>query len=143
MNTTEGEIAEEMERVICLRCGHDNSEAETRCASCKAPLGAFAASAPWEMGAAEPVAYSPAANPRTKPIVFWGVWLYFGPSAIAGLWIAGTYARDFRSSSPGEVFDAALYALFGLLYTLICVWALWTVTRRYLAKPAKPAPRGH
>ena len=140
MKTIDEETGEEPVRVICLRCGHDNSEAEALCASCKGPLGSFASSAPWEMGAAGPAAYPPATHPRTKPIVFWGVWLYFGPSAIGGLWTAGSFANDMRSSSPSEALNGTLFVLFGVLYTLVCFWVLWTVTRRYLSKPELPIP---
>ena len=67
---------------VCLRCAEPNPEGTSRCGNCGAPLDDSAISHPWEMKTANHRAYSKAASPRTKPIIFWGVWLYFGPSVI-------------------------------------------------------------
>jgi len=131
--------------LVCVRCGHVNLETESRCGACKAPLDDFAASSPWEMGTATSAAYPPAANPRTKPIVFWGVWLYFGPSAIVGFWMAVSFFTEFGLVFPsaGPSVPAILIAGFGLLYGLASVWVLWTVTRGYLGKREGPkTPHG-
>jgi hypothetical protein len=42
------------------------------------------------MGTAMGASYPAPVDPRTKPVIFWGAWLYFGPSAIGSLWIIGS-----------------------------------------------------
>ncbi len=75
-------------------------------------------------------AYPPAANPKIKPIVFWGAWLYFAPSVVAAIWLTATF-----SESPAAFAPAALYGV-------LSVWALWSVSKRYFAKPPNTPPSG-
>lgn len=69
-------------------------------------------------------------EPRTKPIVFWGVWLYFGPTAaIAGTVAYTSLARIFSESPDGqEVAGALAIAVICGLYLASSCWALWAVT---------------
>lgn len=120
-----------------MRCGHLNDERASRCSECKAPLDDFAATSPWEMGTANRAAYQPAANPRTKPIVFWGVWLFFGPSVIGSFVMAYRLIREFVADW-GDATSAAplvMLAIFLGLYGLLGAWALWSVTGGYLRRP--------
>lgn len=126
----------ELKEFICIRCGHSNPEGASRCSNCSSPLDDFASSSPWEMGTATSAAYSPAVNPRTKPIVFWGVLLYFGPSAIWFLWYMYSFIQEYftdENEAPpiGEtILDLTLPVLYGIL----SIWVLCTVTRSYLCK---------
>ncbi|MBK1792131.1 hypothetical protein [Persicirhabdus sediminis] len=120
--------------LICVRCGEANDERASRCEHCKAPLDDFASTAPWEMG--KVTAGRTAANPRTNPIVFWGVWLLFSPTVvIAGYSFVShlTYAIV----GPDDSYTSGGYLLAGLmagLYFLIGGWALYTVTKRFFSK---------
>lgn len=127
--------------LICVHCGHANSERASRCAKCKSPLDGFAFSSPWEMGTVRSSAYSPVRDPRTKPIIFWGVWLYFGPSAVGSLWGVGTTVYDFfvgkTLSAPGSTeltVGAVLSVLAFLVYGALSIWAVWSVTKGYFCK---------
>jgi hypothetical protein len=88
------------------------------------------------MGTATSAAYSPAVDPKTKPIVFWGVLLYFGPSAIWFLWYVYSFilerlADGFEAPPVGvTILGMALPVLYGIL----SIWVLWSVTRSYLRK---------
>lgn len=75
-------------------------------------------------------AYSPATNPKIKPIVFWGVWLYFAPTVVVAFWLTITFWE-----SPTAYIPA-------LLYGLLSAWALWSVSARYFAKPAATPQSG-
>jgi hypothetical protein len=50
------------------------------------PLDDLTSVEPKETGPAKAPASKDPVAPRTKPIVFWGVWIYFGPTAV-GAWI--------------------------------------------------------
>lgn len=129
----------EEHQAICIRCGELNPEGTSRCLSCKSPLDDFASTSPWEMGTAQPSAYSPAANPRTKPIIFWGVWLYFGPTVIFTisqiyLTMKDRLTREKQFYSLSE--EIIAFAL-PVGYSILGAWALWSVTKGYLfSKPS-------
>ncbi len=128
------------ERFICVRCGHANDARASRCRQCQAPLDDFAATSPWEMGTAKNSAYSSLVSPKTKPIIFWGAWLYFGPSAVGAVYFCAVFLRDFLTRKEfGKVYDEGtgghvLLFLFTALYGLLSIWALWSVTKGYLGK---------
>ncbi|BDS07338.1 hypothetical protein NT6N_23780 [Oceaniferula spumae] len=92
------------------------------------------------MGTATSSAYSPVSNPRTKPIIFWGAWLYFGPSAIGALWyICGfIYGLFFDSQlstdSPELTGGAILILVLMIMYGALSIWALWSVSKGYFRK---------
>lgn len=71
-----------------------------------------------------------AMEPRTKPIVFWGVWLYFGPTAAIAGTVAYTSLAGIFSGSPDgqEVAGAVAIAVMCGLYLASSCWALWAVT---------------
>jgi len=129
----------EPEQIVCLRCGTPNDPIESRCAKCRAPLDDFASTVPWEMGTARPAAYAPAANPRLKPVIFWGAWLLFGPPAIFGLWSVLSTLDSLIGRSGGELFNGAelAYFLFDAFWSAVAIWALWAVTARYFRRGRK------
>ena len=78
-------------------------------------------------------AYRSQTDPQLKPIVFYGVWLYFGSTATIALLLATGSAK-----APDHA-GASLIILFALFYFALSAWALTAVTRRYL-RQAKAAP---
>lgn len=74
--------------------------------------------------------------PRTKPIVFWGVWLYFGPTAVGAGVLAYTSLAPILSGSPGgqELTGAIAIAVMCGLYGFTSCWALWSVTSGYFRR---------
>lgn len=122
--------------VICVRCGHRNAGDASRCGNCGVPLDDFAATAPWEMGSAEGPAYNEPVAPRTKPIVFWGVWLYFGPTAVGAGILAYNSLGYPLDGSPEEKDVAGTVAILVMcgLYGATSCWALWSVTAGYLKR---------
>lgn len=121
---------------ICLRCGEPNLEGTSRCGKCKAPLDPSARDHPWELKTANHHAYSDAASPRTKPIIFWGVWLYFGPSAIFAIHLVYQFIRDYLDDPYFEIDSNLIVALIlPLGYGVLSIWALWAVTKGFLGKP--------
>jgi len=137
------EQIDEIESVelICVRCGHANDDRASRCSKCNSPLDAFASSSPWEMGTATSSAYSAVSNPKTKSIIFWGTWLYFGPSAIGAIWyVVGFVVVLVTVERPehgrgGELAGAGILGLvLALLYGALSIWALWSVSKGYFRK---------
>lgn len=111
---------------LCLRCSHPNPYGSLRCGNCNAPLGSLSSGAPWEMTKVKDAAYRSQTDPQLKPIVFFGVWLYFGPTAIVALLLA------IDSANVPDRSGSILVILFALFYLVFSVWALTAVTRRYL-----------
>ena len=127
--------------LICVRCGHANNDRASRCSNCKSPLDDFASSSPWEMSTAKSSAYSPVSSPKTKPIIFWGVWLYFGPSAIGALWFIGSAIIMLISGeastyidNPDQLGAVVMGLVIALLYGLLSIWAVWSVSKGYFGK---------
>ncbi len=101
------------------------------------------------MGTVRSSAYSPVRNPRTKPIIFWGVWLYFGSSAVGFLLVVGTTMYDFfvgkplsAPGSPESILGAVLSVLALLMYGALSIWAVWSVTKGYFGKAGKGTDQG-
>ncbi|MFT7303438.1 MAG: ribosomal protein L37E [Akkermansiaceae bacterium] len=125
---------------ICLRCGESNREGTSRCQKCKAPLDTSARDHPWEMKTANHHAYAAATSPKVKPIIFWGAWLFFGPSALYAIFLV---YLTFVFDSPLLKFDFDTFVALALPlgYGLMASWALWSVTKGYLGK--KPSSEFH
>ena len=128
--------------LICVRCGHSNNERASRCAECRSPLDDFASTSPWEMGTTSSSAYSSVTSPRTKPVRFWGVWLYFGPSAVGAIWYIVSFISSFFGSVSPVVDDdpelmggSILILIMMILYGALSMWALWSVSKGYFRKP--------
>lgn len=121
---------------ICVHCGHSNDFELSRCGGCGAPLDPFASTAPWEFGTATSTFYHTPTDPRIKPVIFWGVWLYFGPSAIGAIWVLIKGARDLAQRDPALGFpgDEIAIALITTVYGAISIWAVWSVSARYIRK---------
>ena len=130
--------------MICLRCGQSNDFNVSRCIECGAPLDGFASTSPWEMGTARGAAYPTPVDPRTKPVIFWGVWLYFGPSAIGSLCIIGAtlYPLIKGDVKAGNMADGIAMILLASLYGAMSIWALWSVSARYFKKDRTKRPAG-
>lgn len=127
--------------LLCLRCSERNSERASRCSQCGAPLDDFTSTSPWEMGTAKSSAYSPAASPKTKPIIFWGAWMYFEPSAMIAIWYIGSFVLSFFGIGNLVIDDEpelmggitiVLIAMF--LYGALSIWVLWSVSKGYFQK---------
>lgn len=123
------------ENEICLRCAEPNLEGTSRCRKCGAPLDPSASTHPWELKTANHNAYAPAVSPRTKPIIFWGVWLYFGPSAYFAVRMLYDLILAYQNDPLFEVnTDLVVAIILPLAYGILSVWALWSVTKGYLQK---------
>lgn len=88
------------------------------------------------MGSGKEPAYKSAMEPRTKPIVFLGVWLYFGPTAAgAGILAYSSLAQVLSGSPDGqEVAGAIGIVVLCALYGVASLWALWSVTAGFLKR---------
>lgn len=80
-------------------------------------------------------AYTDAVSPKTRPIVFWGVWIYFGPSAVFAIYLVYQFFTTDLGSGP-TLEDYVLLAL-PVGYGILSLWALWSVTKGYLTGRAK------
>ena len=120
---------------VCLRCGEPNLEGTSRCTKCSAPLDPSAREHPWEMKTANHHASSDVTSPRSKPIVFWGVWLYFGPSAFLSIHFVYQRVCEYFQEPEFE-FDGMVIMglLFFSAYGILSSWALWSVTKGYFGK---------
>jgi uncharacterized membrane protein YhaH (DUF805 family) len=88
------------------------------------------------MGTVKGASYPVPVDPRTKPVIFWGVWLYFGPSAIGSLWIIGSNVFAIVNAGGGasNIGERIATTLLSALYGILSIWALWSVTARYFKK---------
>lgn len=114
------------DEMVCERCGFLNDLRASRCRDCGVPLDDFAGTSPWEMGTLNHRGSQDAADPKLKPIVFWGVMAWFGLSGLAGalslvLAFQGGYAHPLLS-----------FVVLG--YVILCGWAVKSVGKRYFAK---------
>ena len=97
------------------------------------------------MGKATGETYSEVNSPRKKPIIFWGVWLYFGPSAFGALYYAIVTGLNLvvgGANIPDDLKSDALVGsililLVSLGYGILSFWVLWSVTKGYLRKPKR------
>ena len=119
---------------ICISCGNPDTEGHTHCPVCKIPLGNFASTAPWELSASKSTFGQAQTDPKLKPIVFWGVWLYFGPTVIIAALLAAYAIPEIARNVPNSMFGAVLTLLLSLTYASLGGWALWSVTKRYLSQ---------
>lgn len=120
---------------VCIRCGVANEPGASRCEECGSPLDDFASTSPWEMGTAKGYAYHEAADPVRKPIIFWGVWLYFGPFGFFCLWMIIDVLRNhfMGVKSVGTFGGVGLMALIlPTLFAVLSIWVLCSVSKRYL-----------
>jgi uncharacterized membrane protein YhaH (DUF805 family) len=99
-------------------------------------LDPSAASAASETGVAKVPASKDPVAPRTKPIVFWGVWLYFGPTAMMAGVLAYTSLAPILSDRPDGLDVASAIGIVVMcgLYGVSSCWALWAVTAGYLKR---------
>ena len=121
---------------VCIRCGAANEPGASRCEECGSPMDDFASSAPWEMGTAGGKAYH-AVDPVRKPIIFWGVLLYFVPTGLLMLWETKVIIQAMRGNEvPVTYFGmtGALALVLPLLYSLVSIWIVCSVTKRFLRK---------
>ena len=82
------------------------------------------------MGSAKNTAYHDAADPKVKPIVFWGVWIWFGPTVFVSLLQIFVFlTSDYRE---GGIFALVI----PILYLFLGGWALRAVTKGYFRKEA-------
>ncbi len=83
----------------------------------------------------EPVAVSDseATNEATiKPVLFYGLWLVLGPSAVGIPILLAMSLRDLPNALAREEGIGVTLALLGLvLYWAISTWALWLATKRF------------
>jgi len=77
-----------------------------------------------------------AVDPKTKPIIFWGAWLCFAPTAAGALWAIRGGLDPLIRGGADKMFVADGIATFvmALLYAVSSIWALWAVSVRYLRK---------
>ena len=75
-------------------------------------------------------------NENCKPIIFWGAWLYFGPSAIGSLWIIGStlYPVITGEAKARDLVDGLAMMLLATLYGALSIWTLWAVSTRYFRR---------
>jgi hypothetical protein len=94
------------------------------------PLDEIPSTAPVEKGSAKGPASKGPVTPRIKPIVFWGVWLYFGPTAVGAGILAYTSLGYPLDGSPERKDVAGTIAILVMcgLYGVSSCWALWSVT---------------
>src|SRR6516162_1962936 len=79
------ETPEAVEKQLCVSCMAQNEPSAHFCAKCGAPLTSYASTGPFESIFAEGSAYRAAAERPQKLVVVLGIWLIFGPMALAGL----------------------------------------------------------
>ena len=122
------DIVEQRRTSVCPHCAGVNPSNATVCRHCMGPLTTISNSDPMGSIMARGDVFARATNKPTKPIVFWGVWLLFGPIFCICLGIAVYGIRQFLSGEDSGAIGGLLCiavptALFGAI--------LWKTTRNY------------
>src|SRR5690349_8538637 len=79
------ELPETGEKQLCVSCAVPNEPSAHFCAKCGAPLTSYASTGPFESIFAEGSVYRSAAERPQKLVVFLGMWLIFGLTALIGV----------------------------------------------------------
>jgi hypothetical protein len=120
------ETPEAVEKQLCVSCMAPNEPSAHFCAKCGAPLTSYASTGPFESIFAEGSAYRAAAERPQKLVVVLGIWLIFGPMALAGLLMVA------MMRSAGFIFG-----VIGAGMAAFSMVMLWKTTRNYLARGKK------
>lgn len=81
--------------------------------------------------------YADPVSPRTKPVIFYGVWAYFGPTGLFSIWAIYQTLSDLLTGEVAGNLETFLPFLLSLVYGALSAWALWAVTKGYLGADEK------
>lgn len=126
-------IGEGPDQPLCIGCLEPVGEHDDFCRACGTPLSTHAAIAPIQRIYAEGDTYWKATHGSVNKIIFWGMWLIFGPCIFMCL----EMFPDIDVGLPkgwGVLFGLLVLIFFTVIYGLI----LWKVTRNYLRSKGKP-----
>lgn len=119
--------------MLCPHCLAENPENQNFCHKCATPLSSFAAIDPIGSIYAQVNTYQKAISPKTGRVAFIGVWLIFGPAAIASIVII--LATLWHSVPP---LDLVWYDLVGIVWCIVSIYFVYRVTRNYIAQSSAP-----
>jgi RNA polymerase subunit RPABC4/transcription elongation factor Spt4 len=112
---------------ICLGCAAPVTTNTRYCPKCGRPVGMFVGTDPMQLIHSQSWAYRAAASGRPTRIVFWGMWLAFGPTTVMSL---GTLWDLVRYGAEGA--NGVVGALLILGLEAIYVALLWRVSKNYI-----------
>jgi hypothetical protein len=135
--------------VVCPHCLIRNSIGRNFCRRCGTPLTSLAVNDPLGKIYSEGDTYRKAIDNPSKPIVLVGMWLLWGPFAIAFICFGVCFCRlPFREPFQGLqdfalLFGIAIFgvAVFGGAGALILVRILYPVTRGFIRDRRRNHPR--
>ena len=129
MEEPEPAASDEPEVPLCPGCMAENDPAADFCVKCGQPLSAIATTDPFRRTLAQGYWFRAAASGRIPPIVFWGTWLLFLPTALGMALFVGAFllGSDLQSAGAAEIVGILLVA--GL--SLAGIVLLWRMTRNY------------
>ena len=113
-----------IDKVVCQSCLHENKPGAAFCEKCNAPVGQHATTDPVQSAIAEGRSLSDGINRPVKLIIVIGIWLLFVPYVFIYLTIASVSIRD------GDIFNpfAIGFGLLGIAFGFLIV----KTTRNYL-----------
>lgn len=117
---------------VCPDCLTENDPAADFCKQCARPLSCLAAMDPIKQIYTQGWIYRKAISGRTKPIIFWGMWLIFAPSALVVIISGGFYFLSDNVITPHEgILQLILTWTILVFFTFIYVAILFRVTQSY------------
>lgn len=120
----EGEIA------VCPDCLTENDPLADFCKQCARPLSCLAAMDPIKRIYTQGWIYRKAISGRTSPIIFWGMWLIFAPSALMTILSSCLYILDTIPPHAG-LFEPIVAWTAHIFFLFIYVAILYRVTHSY------------
>jgi len=119
------------ETKLCVSCMAPNETEAHFCAECGAPMTSYASTGPFEHIFAEGHVYRQAAERPRRLVVVLGIWVIFGWTTLAAVWML-------FSSREGDI----PYFITGAFLLPVSLVMIWRTTRSYLTRARVDPERG-
>ena len=114
---------------VCLHCTAPLTTLTRYCPECGSPVGTFATTDPIQLIHSQGRAYRNAVGGQSNALVFWGMWLAFGPATLMNLGACWEILRHGE-----DMVFATLAVLLVLALEAVYVALLYRVTRNYVRR---------
>lgn len=106
---------EDINKVVCQSCLHENDSKAAFCEKCNAPIGQYVTTDPVQSAISEGRALSDGIRRPMSPIVVVGIWILFAPFVIAYFVMAGITIIEGDIFNPFAIGIGLLGVAFGFL----------------------------
>ena len=129
--TSESVEKEAEEMALCSNCHHANSPTAHFCEKCRMPLSSYSVIAPFERVFSYGWILRRASTGRPPKIVFLGMWLFCGGTALFSLIVL----VGFACWTPAALWTRVFVSIPAAVILVACTLLLYKVTRNFLRGP--------